>query len=604
MEEHNNYGVEFVRACERIKKELFGAKVSGGVSNLSFSFRGKEAIRQAMHSVFLFHTIKVGMDMGIVNAGQLPVYDDIPKELLVLCEDALWNRDPEVTEKILNYAASHGKDAVKQEDSEEWRKLPVNERLSYALVKGITKFIDEDTEEARNAAARPLHVIEGPLMDGMNVVGNLFGSGKMFLPQVIKSARVMKKAVAYLIPFMETEREARLAEAKASGNEVEEDENGGWAGVVVLATVKGDVHDIGKNIVAVVLGCNNYKVIDLGVMTPCDKILDAAIAEKADVIGLSGLITPSLDEMITVAREMEKRGMKVPLLIGGATTSRMHTAVKIAPRYSHPAIHVLDASRSVVVCSSLLDEKLKDDFFDDIKDEYEEIREEHYSSLKERRYLSLAQAREKAFVINWKTEPHPPKPNMVGDKVYDNYPLDSLVKYIDWNPFFQTWQLRGKYPNRGFPKIFNDEAVGPEAKKLYNEALVMLDYIIKNKLLTARGIVSIYPANSVEDDIEVYTDESRSEIKAKFYGLRQQAEKDSDSSEPYYCLSDFVAPKHTGIPDYIGLFAVGSGFGCEELCAKYQKDNDDYSIIMAKALADRLVCDSSSYSTYFLSKNI
>ena len=337
------------------------------------------------------------------------------------------------------------------------------------------------------------------------------------------------------------------------------------------------------------LGCNNYKVIDLGVMTPCDKILDAAIAEKADIIGLSGLITPSLDEMITVAREMEKRGMKIPVLIGGATTSRMHTAVKIAPRYSYPAIHVLDASRSVVVCSSLLDEKLKEDFFDDIKDEYEEIREEHYSSLKERRYLSIAQARDKACVVDWKNDTRPPRPNFIGDKVFDDYPLEELVKYIDWNPFFQTWQLRGKYPNRGYPKIFNDETVGPEAKKLYDEAQAMLAYIIKNKLLRARGIVSIYPANAVGDDIEVYADESRAEVKAKFYGLRQQAEKDSDSVEPYYCLSDFIAPKSTGIPDYIGQFAVGAGFGCDELCAKYQAENDDYSIIMAKALADRLV---------------
>eukprot|EP00158_Paraphelidium_tribonemae_P008655 Partr_v1_DN28643_c0_g1_i1_m49323 putative 5-methyltetrahydrofolate-homocysteine methyltransferase len=586
MEEHNHYGVEFVRACERIKKELPGAKVSGGVSNLSFSFRGKEVIRQAMHSVFLFHCIKVGLDMGIVNAGQMPIYDDIPKDLLELCENALWNRDPEVTDKLLLYAETHGKDTTKAEDQEEWRTGDVKARLSHSLVKGITKYILEDVEEARLQAERPLHVIEGPLMDGMSIVGNLFGAGKMFLPQVIKSARVMKKAVAHLIPFMEEERLALRAEAMKHGV-VEEDESGGYSGTVIMATVKGDVHDIGKNIVGVVLGCNNYRVIDMGVMTPCDKILEMAVKEKADVIGLSGLITPSLDEMITVAREMEKRKMKIPLLIGGATTSKMHTAVKISPRYSSPALHVLDASRSVVVVSSLLDEKARETFMEDVAEEYEEIREEHYSSLKDRRYLSLETAREKGFHINWKTEPRPPIPNFVGTKIFKDYPLEELVEYIDWNPFFQTWQLRGKYPNRGYPKIFNDEDVGPEAKKLFNDAKCMLDDIIKDKSLRANAILSLCPANSVGDDIEVYTDESRTEVRCTFYGLRQQAEKDADSSDPYYCLSDFVAPKSTGIPDHIGLFACSAGFGCDELAGKYTADNDDYSMIMAKALADR-----------------
>ena len=588
MEEHNNYGKEFVDACERIKKELPGAKVSGGVSNLSFSFRGKESIRQAMHSVFLFHCIKVGMDMGIVNAGQLPVYDDIDKDLLQLCEDALWNRDPEVTEKILTYAESHGKEAAKVGDAEEWRSKPPGERLTHALVKGITKHIDQDVEEARQSYERPLHVIEGPLMDGMNVVGNLFGAGKMFLPQVIKSARVMKKAVAYLIPFMEEERLAKREEMLANGIEQEEDTSGGYAGTVIMATVKGDVHDIGKNIVGVVLGCNNYRVIDLGVMTPFEKILDAAEEHRADVIGLSGLITPSLDEMITVAREMEKRKMKIPLMIGGATTSKMHTAVKITPRYSSPAVHVLDASRSVVVVSSLLDEKLKEDFMDQIGEEYEEIREEHYNSLKERRFLSLEAARENGFKIDWKSEPLPPIPNFIGTKVFENYPLQELLSYIDWNPFFQTWQLRGKYPNRGYPKIFNDETVGQEAKKLFNDANQMLKEIISNNSLEARGILCMVPANSVGDDIEVYTDETRTEVQCVFHGLRQQAEKDADSDEAYMCLSDFVAPKTTGIKDYIGLFAVSAGFGCDKMCERYLAENDDYNNIMAKSLADRL----------------
>lgn len=399
---------------------------------------------------------------------------------------------------------------------------------------------------------------------------------------------VMKKAVAYLIPFMEKEREENLAKLKSEGGTATEEEDDGYAGTVIMATVKGDVHDIGKNIVGVVLGCNNYKVIDMGVMVPCEKILDTAIKEKAQVIGLSGLITPSLDEMITVAREMERRNMKIPLLIGGATTSKMHTAVKIAPRYKSPVIHVLDASRSVVVVSSLLDEKQVDDYLEDIADEYEEIREEHYAGLRERKYLSIAAAREKGLNLDWSLAPRPPKPNMLGSQVLNDYDLKSLLDYIDWNPFFQTWQLRGKYPNRGFPKIFNDETVGSEAKKLYNDASDLLKRIVDEKLLKARGIFGIYPANSVGDDIEVYTDETRSKVLCTFYGLRQQAEKDSESSEPYYCLSDFVAPKETGIPDYIGYFAVAAGFGVDELADQFLKDNDDYNMIMAKALADRL----------------
>ncbi|CAG8656232.1 7940_t:CDS:10, partial [Funneliformis mosseae] len=542
MEEHNNYGVEFIEATREIKRTLSGAKVSGGVSNLSFSFRGMDKIREAMHSVFLYHAIQAGLDMGIVNAGFLTIYDDIPKDLLELCENALWNRDPDVTEKILNYAQKH------------------------------------DTEEARKNYSRPLEVIEGPLMSGMSIVGDLFGKGKMFLPQVIKSARVMKKAVAHLIPFMEEERMANLA--KTGG----EDSGPAHAGVVVLATVKGDVHDIGKNIVGVVLGCNNYKVIDLGVMTPCEKIIATALEEKADIIGLSGLITPSLDEMITVAREMEKRNLNIPLLIGGATTSKAHTAVKISPQYNKPTIHVLDASKSVVVVSNLLDEKSKEDFWEDIAEEYQEIREDHFASLKDRKYLPLQTAREKGFKIDWAKQSLPVKPSFIGKRVFTKYDLRRISEYIDWNPFFQVWQLRGRYPNRGFPKIFNDEHVGPEAKKVYDEALAFVKKIIDEDLFVAKGIVGIYPANSVDDDIQVYEDESRRKVASTFFGLRQQAEK--EPKEPYFCLSDFIAPRASGIPDYLGLFAVGI-FGAEELVKKFEDEHDDYNIIMTKAIADR-----------------
>ncbi|ORY00126.1 methionine synthase-like protein [Basidiobolus meristosporus CBS 931.73] len=587
MEEHNHYAVEFIEAARMIKATLPGAKISGGVSNISFSFRGKEAIRQAMHSVFLFHAIKAGLDMGIVNSGFLTIYDDIPKDLLEICENAVHDLDPNSTEKLLEYAEKHGKVAGKVTDAEEWREQDVTSRLSYALVKGITKYIVEDTEEARldkGKYPRPLNVIEGPLMDGMNIVGQLFGSGKMFLPQVIKSARVMKKAVAHLIPFMEVERLERLK----AGGITDDDESSMYNGTVVIATVKGDVHDIGKNIVGVVLGCNNYKVIDLGVMTPTEKIIEAAIAEKADIIGLSGLITPSLDEMITVAKEMERNGLKIPLLIGGATTSKTHTAVKIAPRYSQPTVHVLDASRSVVVVSNLLDENSRDDFVEDLAEEYEELREDHYDSLKDRKYLSLSLVREKGLKIDWQAEAAPVKPSFLGTKVFKDYDLKNTLPYIDWNPFFQTWQLRGKYPNRGYPKIFNDETVGAEAKRLYDEAQVMLKKILDEKLLQASGIVAFYPANSVGDDIEIYADESRAEPIGTFYGLRQQAEKDKESNEPYYCLSDFIAPKESGVADYVGLFAVTSGFGTDELCESFQKDHDDFNVIMVKALADRL----------------
>ncbi|KAI8063784.1 methionine synthase [Gongronella butleri] len=582
MEEHNNYAVEFIEACRGIKRDLPGAKISGGVSNLSFAFRGMDKVREAMHSVFLFHTVQVGMDMGIVNAGFLTVYDDIPKDLLQLCEDAVWNRDPDVTEKLLEYAKAHSKDAKKDEDQEEWRTWPVTERISHALVKGIMKHILEDTEEARQDKEkypRALNVIEGPLMSGMNVVGDLFGKGKMFLPQVIRSARVMKKAVAHLVEFIKIEKEQDLA---ASGGEGEIKGNG----TIVMATVKGDVHDIGKNICGVVLGCNNYRVIDMGVMVPVDKIIATAIEEKADIVGLSGLITPSLEEMVIVAKEFQKAGLKIPILIGGATTSKMHTAVKIAPQYQSPVVYVLDASRSVPVAASLLDDNLREDFADDVREEYDELREEYYEGLDEKRILSLEAAREKKMQIDWAINPPPGKPTYMGTKVYDNFDLNLLLKHIDWNPFFQVFQLRGRYPNRGYPKIFDDESVGPEARRVFDDAQAMLKDIIKNKSLQARGIVGFYPANAVGDDIEVYTDETRDEVAATFYGLRQQSEKETD--EPYYCLSDFIAPKSTGIADYIGMFAVSTGFGCDELCAKYDADQDDYNSIMAKALADRL----------------
>ncbi|XP_040823804.1 methionine synthase isoform X2 [Ochotona curzoniae] len=482
---------------------------------------------------------------------------------------------------------THGKGGKKNVQSDEWRNNSIEERLEYALVKGIEKYIIEDTEEARlnqEKYPRPLNIIEGPLMNGMKVVGDLFGAGKMFLPQVIKSARVMKKAVGHLIPFMEKEREANRIQ---NGTLEEEDP---YQGTIVLATVKGDVHDIGKNIVGVVLGCNNFRVIDLGVMTPCDKILKAALDHKADIIGLSGLITPSLDEMIFVAKEMERLAIKIPLLIGGATTSRTHTAVKIAPRYSAPVIHVLDASKSVVVCSQLLDENLKDDYFEEIIEEYEDIRQDHYESLKERRYLPLIQARKNAFQIDWLSEPYPVKPTFIGTQVFEDYDLQKLVNYIDWKPFFDVWQLRGKYPNRGFPKIFDDKTVGEEARKVYDDAQNMLNTVISEKKLQAKGIVGFWPAQSVQDDIHLYAEDAvpqAAEPIATFYGLRQQAEKDSASTDPYHCLADFIAPLHTGIQDYLGLFAVAC-FGVEKLSKAYEENGDDYSSIMVKALGDRL----------------
>lgn len=588
MEEHSDYAVNFIGATKLIKDTLPRARVSGGLSNLSFSFRGMEAIREAMHGAFLYHAIKDGMDMGIVNAGNLPVYDNIDKELLLLCENLIWNRDPEATDKLLLYAQNNVKGGKKMVQTEDWREEAVEARLEYALIKGIDKYVLEDVEECRTQVARytrPLHIIEGPLMNGMKVVGDLFGAGKMFLPQVIKSARVMKKAVGHLIPFMEKEREEMMA---LTGSTEDTDP---YQGTVVLATVKGDVHDIGKNIVSVVLGCNNFRVIDLGVMVPCNHILREAVAHKADIIGLSGLITPSLDEMIHVAKEMERLGMSTPLLIGGATTSKTHTAVKIAPRYSSPVIHVLDASRSVVVCSQLMDNVMKEEYFEELKEEYEEIRHDHYESLKDRQYLSLNQAREKALHIDWSSVPKPVCPQFLGTRVFEWYDLNSLLDFIDWKPFFDVWQLRGKYPNRGYPKIFNDKTVGSEARHLFDDAQQLLNQMIDTSGLTGRGIVGFWRAQSQGDDIYVYQDDvivhENTEPIAVFHGLRQQVEKDTSNSEPYLCLSDFIAPVDSGVPDYIGVFAVAV-FGAEELSQQFQAKGDDYNSIMVKALADRL----------------
>ncbi|XP_059504641.1 methionine synthase isoform X3 [Stegostoma tigrinum] len=588
MEEHSLYAENFIKATSIIKRKLPGARISGGLSNLSFSFRGMEMIREAMHSVFLYHAIKAGMDMGIVNAGKLPVYDDIDKELLELCENLIWNKNPAATEKLLQYAQNPTTGGKKILHTDEWRNGSVEERLVHALIKGVEKYIVEDTAEARanqEKYPRPLHIIEGPLMNGMKVVGELFGTGKMFLPQVVKSARVMKKAVNYLIPFMEKEREERLAQSGHS------EEMSPYQGTVVLATVKGDVHDIGKNIVGVVLACNNFRVIDLGVMTPCDKILQAALENKADIVGLSGLITPSLEEMIYVAKEMERLGMKIPLLIGGATTSKTHTAVKIAPKYNAPAIHVLDASKSVVVCSQLLDDYGKDDYFEEVTEEYEEIRQDYYNTLMERNYLTLEQARNKGFHIDWLSHPRPVKPTFIGTQSFADYDLRRLMSYIDWKPFFDVWQLKGKYPNRGYPKIFRDKTVGEEAKQVFQDAQDMLNALIEGKKLTAKGIIGFWPAQSVGDDIHLFAEDTfprTGEPLAKFHGLRQQVDKDSISTEQYCCISDFIAPRDSGVPDYIGLFAVAC-FGAELLSKQYLEENDDYSSIMVKALADRLV---------------
>jgi 5-methyltetrahydrofolate--homocysteine methyltransferase len=574
LEEHNNYAVDFIEATRWIKQNLPYAKVSGGVSNISFSFRGNNTVREAMHSAFLYHAIGAGLDMGIVNAGMLEVYEEIPKNLLELVEDVLLNRREDATERLVEFAdtiKSKGKEIVRDE---EWRKDPVEKRLSHALVKGIIEYLDEDVEEARLKFAKPLEVIEGPLMDGMNVVGDLFGAGKMFLPQVVKSARVMKKAVAYLLPFIELEKQRVIdAGEDSSGSRAN-------AGKILMATVKGDVHDIGKNIVGVVLACNNFEVIDLGVMVPAQRIIEEAKKHDVDIIGLSGLITPSLDEMVHFAKEMEREGFTIPLIIGGATTSRIHAAVKVAPNYSGPAIHVLDASRSVTVCSSLMNKDNRDGYIQGIKDEYAKAREAHANKKSDKRFVSIEEARGQRCEINLNGSV-PPKPTLTGTKVFEAYPLEELVPYIDWTPFFHTWELRGSYP-----KIFNDKYVGVEAKKLYDDAQVLLKRIVDNKLLRANGVIGFWPANSIGDDIEIYTDDTRKHLLTRIHTLRQQAEK--VKGEPYYALSDFIAPKESGVPDYWGGFAVTTGIGCDELVAEFEKDHDDYNSIMAKALADRL----------------
>ncbi|RIV27836.1 methionine synthase [Fibrisoma montanum] len=624
IEEHNNYAVDFINATRWIKENLPLAKVSGGVSNISFSFRGNDPVREAMHSAFLYHAIKAGLDMGIVNAGQLAVYDEIPKDLLERCEDVLLNRRPDATERLVEFAETvkaKGKEIVQDN---AWRNASAAERLKHALIKGITDYIDEDVEEARLQYERPLQVIEGPLMDGMNVVGDLFGEGKMFLPQVVKSARVMKKAVAYLTPFIEAEKSGA----------------GQSAGKILLATVKGDVHDIGKNIVGVVLGCNNYEIIDLGVMVPTQKILDEARKQNADIIGLSGLITPSLDEMVGVAKEMERQGFTIPLLIGGATTSRIHTAVKIDPHYSGPVIHVLDASRSVPVAGRLVSETegTKEQIFQEIKAEYVKLREDHAKRQKEKNLLTIDKARDNRTVIDW-SDFEPVKPTFLGNQYFHDYPLAEIARYIDWTPFFQTWQLHGRYP-----KIFDDATVGAEAKKLFDDANGLLQEIIDQKLLTAKAVVGFYPANSADDDVLLHDFEeivrdipcerhgshrhieykmSRSsgfaiptltdrdvksvtapvgvakpderiptageliyDTKAVLHFLRQQNQK--APGLPNFCLSDFVAPLESGRQDYIGAFAVTAGVGIETLLEKYERDHDDYNSIMVKALADRL----------------
>ncbi len=570
MEEHNNYAVDFINATRWIKANLPHAKVSGGVSNISFSFRGNNKVREAMHSAFLYHAIAAGMDMGIVNAGMLEVYEEIEPDLKVLVEDVLLNRRPDATERLVDFGETlKGAGTVASEKkAEEWRNGTVEERLSHALVKGIDAYIEIDTEEARVKLGRPLLVIEGPLMDGMSVVGDLFGAGKMFLPQVVKSARVMKKAVAHLTPYMEAEKVAMAA----AGQEVRAQ------GKIVLATVKGDVHDIGKNIVGVVLACNNYEVIDLGVMVSSEKILERAKAEKADLIGLSGLITPSLDEMVHVAREMERQGFKLPLLIGGATTSRAHTAVKIAPHYSEPVVHVLDASRAVPVTTSLLSEDGKAAFVVQHREDYERLRKSHAAP--KQKVVSLETARKRRTPIEWRAEDIP-TPSFTGVRALDNFPLETLRDFIDWSPFFHTWGLKGIYP-----RIFEHPEYGAQARQIHTEANALLDKIVAERLIAARGVYGFFPANAVGDDVELYTDNTRTRVLKRFHFLRQQANR--EGAEPCRSLVDFIAPKETSLPDHIGAFAVTSGICLKELCDSFRAKNDDYNAIMAEAIADRL----------------
>jgi 5-methyltetrahydrofolate--homocysteine methyltransferase len=570
IETHNDYAHAYIEATRRIKAELPYVHVSGGVSNLSFAFRGNERVREAMHSVFLYHAIKAGMDMGIVNAGQLALYDDIDPELRELVEDVILNRRADATDRLLEAAERYrGEGAQKREVDLAWREKPVEDRLVHALVHGIATYIDEDTEEARQKAERPLHVIEGPLMAGMSVVGDLFGSGKMFLPQVVKSARVMKQAVAYLMPFMEKEKEELgLAQGEPAGR-------------IVMATVKGDVHDIGKNIVGVVLQCNNYEVIDLGVMVPAQKILDTAKERNVDIIGLSGLITPSLDEMCHVAAEMEREGFDLPLLIGGATTSRVHTAVKISPNYHRSqAIYVTDASRAVGVVSSLMSPEERPKAIARVREEYARMAESHARGRAEKARTSIADARANALKLDWKAYT-PPKPAFLGTQAFKSYDLFELACYIDWTPFFQAWELRGAYP-----RILQDDKYGEAARQLFDDAQAMLKQLIAEKWLKANAVVGFWPANSVGDDIELYTDESRTKVLATLHTLRQQMAR--DGSRANLALADFVAPKDSGLADYLGGFAVTAGIGEEDVARRFERANDDYSKILVKALADRL----------------
>ncbi|NMW20189.1 MAG: methionine synthase [Chlorobiaceae bacterium] len=568
IDEHNNYAVDFIQTVRWIKENLPYAKISGGISNVSFSFRGNEPVREAMHAAFLYHAIRAGLDMGIVNAGQLAIYEDIAPELLVRVEDVLLNRRPDATERLVSFAETLTNDGEKTEaKAAEWRSAPVEERLRHALIKGIVEYIDEDTEEARKLYPSPLQVIEGPLMNGMNAIGDLFAEGKMFLPQVVKSARVMKRSVACLLPFIEEEK-ALNKDTRAAAK-------------VLLATVKGDVHDIGKNIVAVVLACNNYDVVDIGVMMPCEKILEAAIREKADLIGLSGLITPSLDEMVYVASEMERLGMTIPLLIGGATTSRIHTAVKIAPAYSGTVVQVLDASRSVPVVNSLLNPALSPDYIAQLKKEQASLRESHASRTSSKKYLALADARRNHPILQWESTTlyTPLKP---GITILEDITVSELRPYIDWTPFFMAWELRGGR----YPQIFDHAEYGVEAKKLFDDANILLDRIEKESLLGVKGVAGIFPANSTGDDIEVYADDSRTTLLLTLHTLRQQQEK--GSGEPNLALADFIASKESGLKDYIGGFAVTTGLGIEKLLKQFSDDQDDYHRIMTQALADRL----------------
>ena len=570
MEEHRKNALDFFNSTKWIKENLPYAKVSGGVSNVSFSFRGNDAVREAIHSAFLFHAIKAGMDMGIVNPGMLQIYDDIPKDLLELVEDVLLDRNDEATERLVNFAETVKSSVKKTERDEQWRNGTVEERLSHALVKGIVEYIDIDVEEARQKYDRSLHVIEGPLMDGMNRVGDLFGSGKMFLPQVVKSARVMKKAVANLLPYLNAEKL--------------EGDTSKTAGKILMATVKGDVHDIGKNIVSVVLACNNYEIIDLGVMVSCEKILETARKENVDIIGLSGLITPSLDEMVYVAKEMERQGFKIPLLIGGATTSKVHTAVKIAPNYSHAVIHVNDASRSVPVAGSVISEELRPAFLSNLNQEYERVRHNNKNAQSANKFISLQEARNNKFPIDWDNI-EIAKPTFIGNKVFEDYDLRKIAALIDWTPFFHSWEMKGSYP-----KILSDIERGIEAQKLFDDAQEMLNKIIDEKWLKAKAVIGFYPANSCGDDIALYENEDRNIIKTKFHTLRQQTRK--PAGQYNIALSDFIAPEKTSQTkskaDYIGAFALTTGIGIDEMVAKFENDHDDYSAIMLKALADRL----------------